>query len=69
MKTTQKIYKPLKLSPTEANAIMIMLDAEMQTIFEQGIDPIADWELIHHHAYQLLAYQKFKEWYVENHDV
>ena len=59
---------PLKLSPLEANAIMIMLDAEMQTIFEEGIDPIADWELIHHHAAQLLAYQKFKEWYKDNHD-
>ena len=26
----------------------------MQTIFDEGIDPIADWELIHFHAYQLL---------------
>ena len=60
---------PLKLSPLEANAIMIMLDAEMQTIFsDEGIDPVADWELIHFHAYQLLAYQKFKQWYVENYN-
>ena len=69
MKTTQKVDKPFELSSKEANAIMIMLDTAMQTIFiDEGVDPIADWELIHHHAAQLLAYQKFKEWYKDNHD-
>ena len=65
-----KQYKPMiiELSQEQANAIMVMLDAEMQTIFEEGIDPIADWELIHFHAYQLLAYQCFKEKYLETYD-
>lgn len=56
----------LELTPTDANALMVMLDSEIQTIFDEGIDPIADWESADLYAYRLLAYQKFKRWYMEN---
>ena len=49
---------------------MVMLESEMESIFHfgGGIDPIADWETIHYQAYQLLAYQAFKEKYLETYD-
>ena len=73
MKTTQKSKKTLDLSPTEANALMVMIESEMETIFNSsygggGFDPIADWEFADLYAYKLLAYKKYKEWYLETHD-
>lgn len=71
MKTTQKIKRPLDLSPTEANALMVMIESEMETIFNKsaygGFDPIADWEFADLYAYKLLAYHKVKQWYMETH--
>lgn len=55
----------LKLTSQEANAIMMMLDSDMEKTFDEGIDPIADWETLHFYAYQMLAYQAFKMAYVE----
>ena len=69
MKTTQKIKRPLDLSPPEANALMVMLESEIETIFTFGdYDPIAEWEHADLYAYKLLAYHKFKQWYMETHD-
>jgi len=62
----EKIVK-LELTPIDANALMVMIESEMETTFTYGdIDPINEWESIHLYAYQLLAYQKFKTWYQEN---
>lgn len=67
---TKKKPKALELTPKEANALMVMLDSDIETTFNSsygGIDPIADWEFVDGYAYQLLAYQKYKQWYMENH--
>jgi len=60
----------LELTPTDATALMVMIESEMEQVFTYGnIDPISEWEhadlyaLIHD---KLLAYQKFKTWYKEN---
>ena len=69
MKTTQKIKTPLDLSPPEANALMVMIESEIETIFTYGdYDPIADWEFADLYAYKLLAYKTYKDWYMENHN-
>ena len=66
---TKKKPKALELTPEQANALMVMLESEIETIFEYGgIDPIADWEHADLNAYKLLAYKKYKEWYLETHD-
>tara|TARA_R100001230_G_C5510352_1_gene51148 strand:+ start:59 stop:280 length:222 start_codon:yes stop_codon:yes gene_type:complete len=70
MKTTQKIKRPLDLPPPEANALMVMIESEMETMFNSaygGYDPIADWEFADLYAYKLLAYKRYKDWYMENH--
>ena len=42
---TKKKTKPLELAPEQANALMVMIESEIETIFEYGgIDPIANWE-------------------------
>ena len=65
---TKKKTKPLELTPEQANALMVMLESEIETIFEYGgIDPIADWEFADLYAYKLLAYKRYKDWYMENH--
>ena len=57
----------LNLTRTEANALMVMIEDDMETIFSYGgIDPISEWENIHLYAHKLLAYQKYKTWYMEN---
>jgi len=57
----------IELTPTEANALMVMIEREMETTFTYGdIDPINEWEHADLYAYKLLAYQKFKTWYQEN---
>ena len=65
---TKKKTKPLELAPEQANALMVMIESEIETIFEYGgIDPIADWEFADLYAYKLLAYKRYKDWYMENH--
>jgi len=56
----------LELPPEQAMALMVMLDSEMETIFDEGIDPIADWESADLYAYRLLAYKTYKQWYMDN---
>ena len=60
----------IELPQEQANAILVMLESDLESLFHfgGGIDPIADWETVHHQAYQLLAYQAFKEKYLETYD-
>ena len=62
-----KTPKPLNLTPQEANAILVMLESDLET-WLPDFDPIADWETLHLNAHMLLAYYAFKTWYVETHD-
>ena len=56
----------LQLTRNEANAIMVMLDGEMENTHDvAGID-LNDWENLDLEAYKLLAFHKFKTWYMEN---
>jgi len=57
----------LQLTPIQANAIMVMLDSEMQTWHDYGcgID-LKEWETFDLDAYKLLAYKHYREWYEEN---
>ena len=65
---TKKKTKALELAPEQATALMVMIESEIETIFEYGgIDPIADWEFADLYAYKLLAYKRYKDWYMENH--
>tara|TARA_R100000231_G_scaffold17593_1_gene18161 strand:+ start:133 stop:339 length:207 start_codon:yes stop_codon:yes gene_type:complete len=65
---SKKKTKALELTPEQANALMVMIESEIETIFEYGgIDPIADWEFADLYAYKLLAYKTYKDWYMENH--
>ena len=65
---SKKNKTTLELTPMEANALMVMLDSEIETIFTyDGIAPIADWESADLYAYRLLAYKRYKQWYMENH--
>jgi urease gamma subunit len=58
----------IELTPTEANALMVMLDGEMETRFRyEGLD-LKEWETLDLEAYKILAYHKFKTWYMENCD-
>ena len=58
----------LQLTRNEANAIMVMLDGEMENTHDvAGID-LNDWETLDLEAYKLLAFHKFKTWYWENCD-
>ena len=56
----------IQLTPTEANAIMVMLDAEIENTHEVCGISIRDWEALDLEAYKLLAFHKFKTWYMEN---
>ena len=56
----------LQLTPTEANALMVMLDAEIENTHEVCGISIRDWETLDLEAYKLLAFHKFKTWYMEN---
>ena len=56
----------IQLTRNEANAIMVMLDGEMENTHDvAGID-LNDWENLDLEAYKLLAFHKFKTWYMEN---
>ena len=63
---SKKKTTALELPPEQAMALMVMLDGEMETIFDEGIDPIADWESADLYAYRLLAYKTYKQWYMDN---
>ena len=52
----------IELTRIEANAIMVMLDNEMENHFSEGVD----WTNLELDAYRMLAFQKFKTWYKEN---
>ena len=57
----------LQLTPIQANAIMVMLDSEMQTWHDYGGGiSLQDWETFDLDAYKLLAYKHYREWYEEN---
>ena len=59
----------LELSKEQANAIMVMLDDAIESTFNYDIiNAIDDWKTIHYDAYKLLAYQTFKQWYLESFD-
>ena len=65
---TKKKPKALELTPEQANALMVMVENEIETVFTYGdYDPIADWEFADLYAYKLLAYKRYKDWYMENH--
>ena len=56
----------IELTPTEANALMVLLDGEMETRFRyEGLD-LKEWETLDLEAYKILAYHRFKTWYMEN---
>jgi len=64
MAKEQKIW--LQLTRNEANAIMVMLDSDIENTHDVcGID-LNDWETLDLEAYKLLAFHKFKTWYWEN---
>ena len=56
----------IQLTPIEANALMVMLDAEIENTHEVCGISIRDWETLDLEAYKLLAFHKFKTWYMEN---
>ena len=58
----------LQLTPIEANAIMVMLDSEMEMVHTHGGINLNHWETLDLEAYKLLAFHKFKTWYWENCD-
>jgi len=67
---TLTFYQPPKLTQTEANALMVMLDSEFETMygsFSEGLD-IQDWENLDLDAYRIKAYHVFKTWYKETFD-
>ena len=65
---TKKKTRALELTPEQANALMVMVENEIETVFTYGdYDPIADWEFADLYAYKLLAYKRYKDWYMENH--
>jgi hypothetical protein len=56
----------LQLTPIEANALMVMLDGEMESRFMyEGID-LKEWETLDLEAYKILAFHKYKTWYTGN---
>jgi hypothetical protein len=58
----------LQLTPTEANALMVLLDGEMENRFRyEGLD-LHNWETLDLEAHKIWAYHKYKSWYKENCD-
>jgi len=63
---TDKVW--LQLTRIEANALMVMLDGEMENRFQfEGLD-LKEWEQLDLEAYKILAFHKYKTWYMENCD-
>jgi len=63
---TDKVW--LQLTRTEANALMMMLDGEMENRFLFQVLDIKEWEQLDLEAYKILAFHKYKTWYAENCD-
>jgi hypothetical protein len=64
MAKTDKVW--IELTRTEANALMVMLDSEMENRFKfEGLD-LQEWEQLDLEAYKILAFRKYKTWYLEN---
>jgi len=63
---TDKVW--LQLTRTEANALMVMLDGEMENRFLFQVLDIKEWEQLDLEAYKILAFHKYKTWYAENCD-
>jgi hypothetical protein len=58
----------IQLTPTEANALMMLLDGEMESRFRyEGLD-LKEWETLDLEANKIWAYHKYKTWYMENCD-
>lgn len=57
----------IQLTWTEANALMLMLDNEIETWlrYGDGLD-VDNWDTLDLDAYKILAFHKFKTWYEEN---
>ena len=63
---TLTFYQPPKLTQTEANALMVMLDSEFETMYgTYGCLDLDDWENLDLDAYRIKAYHVFKTWYEE----
>ena len=63
---TDKVW--LQLTRIEANALMVMVDGEMENRFQfEGLD-LKEWEQLDLEAYKILAFHKYKTWYMENCD-
>jgi len=58
----------LQLTRNEANALMVMLDSEMDNRFYYSSVDLDNWENLDLEAYKFLAFHKFKTWYMENCD-
>ena len=56
----------IQLTPVEANALMVMLDSEMEGRFEFDGLNLLEWEQLDLEAYKILAFHKYKTWYWEN---
>ena len=56
----------LQLTRTEANALMVMLDSEMESRFQFERVDLKEWEQLDLEAYKILAFHKYKTWYWEN---
>ena len=52
-------------TPIEANAIMVMLDSEMENHLGYEYRGLEDWENFDLDAAKLTAYKKFRTWYTE----
>ena len=63
---TLTFYQPPKLTQTEANALMVMLDSEFETMYcTYGCLDLDDWQNLDLEAYRIKAYHVFKTWYEE----
>tara|TARA_R100000234_G_scaffold105682_1_gene75993 strand:- start:949 stop:1149 length:201 start_codon:yes stop_codon:yes gene_type:complete len=57
----------ITLTTLEANEIMRMLDDHMESCFVFGIGiDLDNWESLDLIAHKILAFHKFKTWYVKN---
>lgn len=53
-------------TPIEANAIMVMLDSEIESYLQCEYRGLEHWENFDLDAAKLTAYKKFRTWYSEN---
>ena len=56
----------IKLTPREANALMVMLDFSMEFDFLHEPIDLENWGTMDVDAYKMLAFHKYKTWYKEN---